>query len=286
LVFSGTPLIDQEEAPAVLRAFLAALGGRAILLDAIPAAGPFWDMLTHAVAEARGSVEILARRERAALAPRGSFEDWFAGNFERKRRKEYRRLKARLSEEGTLESVGWTPGEPVDAWVDDLIALEARGWKGRRGTALAADAAMATAYREALHLLAAEGSLRFWKIAFNGAPIAMMSGLVKGTQGWLGKIAYDESFARYSPGVQLILTATETLIDRERLALVDSCAIPGHPMIDNIWRDRIGLCDVMIKGPHLSEAAFRLALATERGRRGARATAKALYYRITRRQKS
>jgi hypothetical protein len=145
---------------------------------------------------------------------------------------------------------------------------------------------MATAFREALHLLAVEGGLRFWKITFNGKPIAVMSGIVKGSQGWLGKIAYDEGFAKYSPGVQLILDATTTLIDKDQLALVDSCAIPDHPMINNIWRDRITLSDVMIRTPGLSSTLFRLALAAEKSRRRTRVIAKTLYYRITRRQKS
>jgi CelD/BcsL family acetyltransferase involved in cellulose biosynthesis len=286
LTFLGTPLIDEEEAPAVLEAFLEAQKGRPILLGAVPSSGPFWDMLLHAVTRAGGSMRILESWERAGLAPKGSFEEWFAGNFERKRRKEYRRLRARLAEEGTLESSSWTPGQPVDPWINQLMALEAQGWKGRRGTALADDDAMATAFREALLLLAAEGSLRLWKIAFDGKPIAMMSGLVKMPQAWLGKIAYDEAFARYSPGVQLILDATEALIDKERVALVDSCAIPNHPMINNIWRDRIALCDAMVQGPGLSTAAFSLAVAVEQGRRRARETAKTLYYRIMKRQKS
>jgi len=286
LSFSGTPLIAADDPASVLKAFLGAERGRALQLRAIPASGPFWDMLVASVAAAGGAIEILNRWERAALAAQPSFEAWFSGNFERKRRKEYRRLRSRLGEEGRLESLAWAPGDPVDPWVDELIALEALGWKGRRGTALATDAVMAKAFREALHLLASEGSLRFWKIAFNGKPIAMMSGIVKGEQGWLGKIAYDESFARYSPGVMLILDATETLIDKERLVLVDSCAIPGHPMISNIWRDRIALCDVMIRGPGLPAPAFRLLVEAEKARVAARAMAKSLFYRVMRRKES
>lgn len=286
LSFLGTPLIDQEHAPDVLRALLASLRGKALVLGDVPVTGPFWDILGQAVAEARGSLVVLERSERAVLVPKASFEEWFAGNFERKRRKEYRRLKARLGETGKLESLAWTPHDPVDPWIDELIALEAKGWKGRRGTALADDPAMATAFREALHRLAAEGSLRLWKVVFDGKPIAMMSGLVKGNQGWLGKIAYDEAFAKYSPGVMLVLDATERLIDKERLALVDSCAIPNHPMINNIWRDRLALGDVMVQGPGLSSPLFHVLLKAETGRRQLRASAKALFYRITRRQKS
>jgi hypothetical protein len=145
---------------------------------------------------------------------------------------------------------------------------------------------MATAFSDALHRLATKGSLRLWKVVFDGKPIAMMSGLVKGDQGWLGKIAYDERFARYSPGVMVVLDATERLIDQERLDLVDSCAIPDHPMINNIWRDRLALRDVMIKGRDLSTTAFNLLLTAEKGRRQLRTSAKALLYKVTKRKKS
>jgi CelD/BcsL family acetyltransferase involved in cellulose biosynthesis len=286
LSFLGTPLVDREDMQDVLAAFVRSLRGKAVVLSKMPATGPFWDALKRAVAGNEGEITILEDWERAALTPRASFEDWFAANFERKRRKEFRRLKARLGEEGRLESLAWAKGDPLDPWIDDLLALEAKGWKGRRGSALAADSRMATAFREALHRLAAEGSLRLWKLALDASPIAMMSGLVKGDQGWLGKIAYDEAFARYSPGVLLVLEATESLVDRDRLAFVDSCAIPDHPMIDNIWRDRLALCDVMIGGPELSSTAFHLLLTAERGRRHLRASAKALFYRITGRHKS
>jgi CelD/BcsL family acetyltransferase involved in cellulose biosynthesis len=286
LSFLGTPLIDQADLQDVLEAFVRSLRGKALVLSQVPAIGPFWDMLEQAAARSHGTIAILERWERAVLRPKATFEDWLAANFERKRRKEYRRLKARLGEEGKLESLAWTKDDPLAPWIDDLLALEARGWKGRRGTALAADARMATAFREALHRLAAEGSLRLWKLAFDGKPIAMMSGLVKGDQGWLGKIAYDEAFARYSPGVMLILDATERLIDKDRLALIDSCAIPDHPMINNIWRDRLALCDVMIGGPELSFTAFHLLRKAETGRRRLRASAKALFYRMTGRHRS
>jgi CelD/BcsL family acetyltransferase involved in cellulose biosynthesis len=286
LSFLGTPLIDQEDMQDVLAAFVGSLRGKALVLSNMPATGPFWDALEQTVTGSEGTIAVLESWERAALTPKRTFEDWFAANFERKRRKEYRRLKARLGEEGKLESLTWAKGDPLDPWIDDLLALEAKGWKGRRGTALAADARMAAAFREALHRLAAEGSLRLWKLALDSKPIAMMSGLVKGDQGWLGKIAYDEAFARYSPGVLLVLDATEKLIDRDRLAFIDSCAIPDHPMINNIWRDRLALCDVMIGGPELSSTAFHLLLKAEKVRRHMRASAKALIYRITGRHKS
>jgi CelD/BcsL family acetyltransferase involved in cellulose biosynthesis len=93
-----------------------------------------------------------------------------------------------------------------------------------------------SAFIEACKLLGAAGKLRFWKLSLNGKPIAIMHAIVDGNQAWLHKIAYDEAYAKFSPGVLLVLHATEKLFAEIGLVLVDSCAIPGHPMIENIWR--------------------------------------------------
>jgi hypothetical protein len=174
----------------------------------------------------------------------------------------------------------------LDLWISDFMALEAKGWKGRRGTALAQDRAMADAFAEATKRLAADGKLRFWMLALSGKPLAMMSAVLTGGQGWLGKIAYDEDYAKYSPGVHLVLNATQELTQEVGLGVVDSCAIPNHPMIDNIWRDRIGICDVMLAPPGHSTTAFQMTLAAESARRGLKSFGKKFVYGIMRRRPS
>jgi hypothetical protein len=59
------------------------------------------------------------------------------------------------------------------------------------------------------------------------------------------KTAYDEDLARFSPGVLLQLENL-ALLDRDDIALTDSCAAPDHPMIDHIWRDRREIVKVSI----------------------------------------
>ena len=44
---------------------------------------------------------------------------------------------------------------------------------------------------------------------------------------------------------------------------VDSCAIPGHPMIENVWRDRIKVADVMIAPKSISVKRFAMTLKTK-----------------------
>ena len=100
--------------------------------------------------------------------------------------------------------------------------------------------------------------------------------LESGTTAWCWKIAYDETFARYSPGVQLLMETTQELLDDPNVTRADSCATAGHPMIDHIWRERLGLADQLMSVGPQQRRAFALAGALERARRAAIAGIKEL----------
>jgi hypothetical protein len=60
------------------------------------------------------------------------------------------------------------------------------------------------------------------------------------------KIAYDEAFARFSPGVLLELEHIRRLHEPGAPAWMDSGAAPNHPMIDHLWRDRRSIETVVV----------------------------------------
>jgi CelD/BcsL family acetyltransferase involved in cellulose biosynthesis len=285
LAFEGMPLIAAAGSSRTVDMLLASHGGAALLLNAIPFEGPFLPLLQARAKALNAPLAMLDRRERAALTPVGSFTTWFQSNIANKRRREFRRQRARLGEQGNLESLQWRRDTPVQSWLDEFAHLENKGWKGIRGTACRQDSAVMAALGAALPALAAQRNLRFWKIALDGRPIAMMFAIASGNKAWLTKCAYDEDFAKYSPGVLLDLDATESLLAEERFDVVDSCAIPGHSM-ENIWRDRIGLVDILVGRPGGSHTLFAVMVAAERLRRRAREMAKSAFYGVTRRRRS
>ena len=271
---SGTiPHADSHAGEAALAALQRQIG-RPVLFSGIPAAGPFWDALQRA----SGRFAVLDRWERAALRPDGTYQSWFEANFDKKRRKEFRRLRSRLADAGELQSRALAPGEDVRPWVHEFLDLEAAGWKGSRGTAIRQQPGLAEALVEAAARLQASGHLRFWKLTLNGRPIAALFAIVEGGQAWLGKIAYDEVFSRSSPGVLVVLDATERLFEEPQIRLIDTCAIPSHPMIDSIWRDRLPMADVLTAGPGTGELRFRLSVAAEILRRRLRSRVRDAYY--------
>jgi CelD/BcsL family acetyltransferase involved in cellulose biosynthesis len=277
----GLPLIDRDIPAAALQALLASLASP-LLLRGMPVDGPAFERI-KTVAPHFAAIEMW---QRAALRPTGSFEDWMDANFERKRRKEFRRLRNRLAEEGALVHEALKADDDCAAWVDDLLALEAEGWKGRRGTALKSSAPHVSALHEAVRLFHGEGRLRFWRIKLNGRTLASLFAIVEDDEAWLGKIAYAEDFSRFSPGVMVILDATRSFFAEGTVRLVDSCAIPGHPMIDNIWRDRVGMADILIASGDMPATTFNVAVAAERGWRGARNRFRDLFHLLTGRHRS
>lgn len=265
----GTPHIDRGTPASALAELLSGLSVP-LALSSIETKGAFWNYISTRDAH----FEVIERWERACLNLEGTYAQWLDNNFNAKRRKEYKRLLTRLGEQGKLEQQTLGMHDDAGPWINALLEVEQAGWKGERGTALGSHPELVAATRDGLMALQEAGKLRMWRLVFNGKPIAVMHGVVEGSEAWLGKIAYDEAFAKSSPGVLLILYATQSLFEEGGIKRVDSCAIPGHPMIENIWRDRIEVADVMIAPKSLSAPHFKLMVQLERLRRSARGLAR------------
>jgi CelD/BcsL family acetyltransferase involved in cellulose biosynthesis len=271
----GVPAVAPGLQPPVAD-FLDALEAP-VLFRALPLAHP----VTEAIMAQATQVAVLKTWERAGLDVSGDFETWRAENFDAKRRKELKRLKARLGESGALSVDVLERGGALDPFVDGLLQLERAGWKGERGTALAQNEQMAKALRAGLQAMHARGRVRFWQMSLDGKPIASLFALIDGSEACLGKIAYDEAFAKFSPGVLIILEATQALFAEDGITLADSNAIPDHPMINRIWRDRIECADVLVSGNSVPVTTFKTLKFFHQAKLSARGVAKRLYLRLS-----
>ena len=111
-------------------------------------------------------------------------------------------------------------------------------------------------------------------LEIDGRPIAMGVTIKSGRNAALWKIAYDESLSPYSLGVQFILEYARHQLADDSVDATDSCAIPDHPMIDQLWRERIAIADFFVASDASSATAFGAAVEREALRRGVRAIAK------------
>ena len=218
-------------------------------------------------------VDVIEAHQRAALVtaepPRPS--------------KELRRLGRRLGEQGRMEAASTATGYDPQAAKAAFLALEAAGWKGARGTALAMSEPMRAFFDGAVGRLMARGEAAIDLITLDGRPVAAGIVLRAGTRGWYWKTAYDETLARFSPGVLVTLAITARLAADASVQCVDSCAIAGHPMIDRVWPARLSVTSRLVAlRPDGAATAYRMVLAAIRLRRAARDRAKAALARIRR----
>jgi CelD/BcsL family acetyltransferase involved in cellulose biosynthesis len=242
---------------------------RAIFLHL--AAMPLEQPLTQALfdfAENDGRrAALVMREERALLHSPLSPERYLERALPGKKRKELRRQHARLAEQGALTFERHTSEDgDVAQWIEDFLNLEQRGWKGTSGSAMASAPATASLFRTALSSAAALGKLERLSLALDRRPIAMLANFLTPPGSFSYKTAFDESYARYSPGV-LLQRENLSLLSRPEVSWCDSCAAPDHPMIDSLWIERrpIGRISVAVGG-HMRRSLFETLLALELGR--------------------
>jgi CelD/BcsL family acetyltransferase involved in cellulose biosynthesis len=247
----GVPLVERETAEPVIAAWLAHLAAHGeqpglVLLPFLPAEGPFAAALDAVLRRAQMPVADFNRHRRALLAPGNERPHYVERALGPRRHKELRRLGRRLADIGAVLFTTATEPTHVAAAIEDFFVVEASGWKGRAGTAAAGHQDLRRFIRAAAGALAAEGKISVNRILLDGRAIAAAIVLRSGGNAWFWKIAYDEAFARFSPGVMLTAALTDELIDDATIARTDSCATANHPMIDHLWRERLALCDRLI----------------------------------------
>jgi CelD/BcsL family acetyltransferase involved in cellulose biosynthesis len=247
----GVPLVEREGAEPIVAAFLAHLAADAklpglLLLPYLPEDGPFAAVLATILRRAQMPYADLNRHQRALLQPNDDRLFYVEQSLGQHQHKELRRHWRRLGDTGAVLFTAATEPQPIAAALADFFTLEAGGWKGRAGTAAAEHDDIHSFIRTAVRRLAAEGKVLIDRILVDGVAIAAAIVLRSGPRAWFWKIAFDESFARYSPGVMLSVALTDDLLDDLTVAWTDSCATANHPMIDHLWRERLPLCDRLI----------------------------------------
>ena len=282
----GTPLLDRERARTAFTALLDWVAEqsphpRALVLTCIPAGGSFMRTIVADLGRTR-RVEVLASYRRAVLRPPQAGNGLALGSA--KRRKERNRQRRRLAEQGTRAYSSACTPDAVARATERFLALEQKGWKGARGTALLAHPALAAFTRTMTRLMAEQGKCRIDALEIDGQAVAMGIVLTSGDAAYFWKTAFDQTLAPLSPGVQFAIDLAERQIGQDGIALTDSCAIPDHPMIDKIWPDRLEMIDLAVATKAGVSIGLPLSLAFERTRRRLREQAKKAWLRSKRRR--
>jgi len=186
--------------------------------------------------------------KRAFITLNGDADQYFLNAYSRHRRKEFRRIRRKLGELGALSIETQEADDDDGSWIDRFLTLENRGWKGERGFAMDKSMADSAFFYQLIQSQGATHKLILHTLWLDNKAIAMKCNLVSadGAGSFAFKITYEESYAKYSPGVLLELDNIMDLFNRNNhLQWMDSCADPNHPMIDNLWRERRDMGDIL-----------------------------------------
>jgi CelD/BcsL family acetyltransferase involved in cellulose biosynthesis len=245
----GTPPLDREMAKQAVEKLMQQArdaGAHALLLRDVSLGGAAIKVIAEVLREGGMRPRVLQSHLRACLDATRDADELLRDALGAKKLKELRRQRNRLAEHGTIHfDVARTPDD-VAAAVETFLALEASGWKAKRGTALQQDAGDAGFIRRATRALAETGQCEIVTLRAGDTPIASAVVLRHLDRAFYFKLGVDERFAKLSPGVQLTLDLTRHLCADPAIALADSTASPGHPMINPIWRGRLKIGDVLI----------------------------------------
>jgi CelD/BcsL family acetyltransferase involved in cellulose biosynthesis len=241
--FVGTPLVRRGRERQTLDAVLDWIAGGAsgaivVQWDLLASDGPFHRALRAALEDASRASFVREASERALLRPMGDAAVYLAQALRGKTLKELRRCERRLAERGRLEYRELERAEDAREWLESFLSLEASGWKGANGSALACSGAGRAFFVDAALEAARRGRLMMLGLFLDDRPVALKCNFLAPGCAYAFKIAYDERYARYSPGLLLELENVRRFHARPDLVWMDSCAEPVHFMINRLWLDR------------------------------------------------
>ncbi|RYE66339.1 MAG: GNAT family N-acetyltransferase [Rhizobiaceae bacterium] len=240
----GTPLVDAEDAAETIDNLLEALTAReaklpsVLVLPDVRLGGRF-AQLARAVAIGRDlPVAVTDSFRRPMLESLQDGETYMKASVSPHHYREMQRQWRKLGQLGRLEYAVARQPEEVRQRMEEFLALESTGWKGRKRSALINDRYRAAFAREAITNLAEVDAVRIHTINLDGRAIASIVIFLMAGEAYTWKTAYDESLSRFSPGKLLVMKLTDWHLDDANILRTDSCAVPDHPIMSRLWEER------------------------------------------------
>ncbi len=245
--FNCLPLLDAGQPVKAATAILDGLTGLSRgewLLPELNAEGAVCTAFRRALDKRKAPFSVMARFERASLSIGQSFQEHMMQRVSSKRRRDLARNRRRLEEIGNLSLLTETAGPGLAEAVQVFLQLEASGWKGDRGTALACTPATRAFAEQAFGPSGGVGTSRVDLLLLDGQPIAAGVIVFSGTTGFTVKGAYDESFANYGAGLILEQEVIKSFLTERWAGRLDA-ATNGSHVIDYLWPDKVSVVNLV-----------------------------------------
>lgn len=246
--FLRTPLIHKAYVHEVMTEFFEWLqesGSAVIDFPMISGNGPFSQALIRQLHLRERPVWVHQYYNRALLRQDGDVDGYLRQVISGKKLTELRRQERRLGQCGALEYVELQPDGDVEYWLDTFMTLEASGWKARQGDSLASTASGREFFLSVAREAFRKTRLQMLAIHLDNRMIAMKCNFWAQPGSFAFKIAFDEQYSKYSPGVLLEIENIRRMYAAHKIQWMDSCANAEHPMIDGIWGERRTISSIL-----------------------------------------
>ncbi|HEX2257311.1 MAG TPA: GNAT family N-acetyltransferase, partial [Afifellaceae bacterium] len=151
---------------------------------------------------------------------------------------ELARQLRRLSEIAPVSFASYRRADEMATAMEAFLVVEAAGWKGRRGTAMAQDPALKRFAASAVAGLARRGGAAIDAMFVGDRPAAALVRFQAGGLSIPWKIAYDETFAGYSPGAQLMSHVSRAWLSDPAVSRVDPVCDADNRLLAQLWDER------------------------------------------------
>jgi len=249
--YLGTPVVDRAFGRPAFAAMFDAIERSPdlpTLLQAgdISEGGLLMADLKAVLAERGMSATLIERRSRARLESDLDPKIYWSRSMSAPRLQGMARKRRQLAKCGRLEFTIDSASQGMSALLDDFFRLEASGWKGVRKSALASRPITASIARTLIEGLARERLVRIHALRLDDRPLAMWIILYSGQAAFTWRTGYDESKARFSPGVLLLEDTTAALLSDADITVTDSCNHRDSGLQAERWAERHDIVDLLI----------------------------------------
>lgn len=221
----GELLLWPEADDAVLDSLVEAmlrLPWSILWFDLVPIDAPRWIRLAESLHRHGYAIQASPRHEIGTVALEDPIDRYMAERSKkllRNVRRNRRRLEAQA--EVAFHLVDRIPPANVEPLLRRLLELEARGWKGRSGTAVLRVPGMFDFYARLTRQLAAWDQLLMTWLEIDRRPMAFELGWTAKGVYHTFKLGYDEQYRRFGPGHLLRAELFAALSSKRRCRAVD-----------------------------------------------------------------
>lgn len=250
LDYDGTPLIREVRGVETAATLLMLLthGVRAkpadiLVLEALDADGPVASYFNSAAKQLKYPIHTYRTWTRPMVRRRE--ESAYRASFEYQSDRKMAKLRRQLGEKLNGEVVIVDRSDDASA-VEQLISIEAAGYKSKAGVAMLTHPGETEWFREMCVQFRAEHRLHLYSLQVEDLVIAMQL-MVRAGEGLFGlQTIYDESYSKFSPGILLHAELLDRFHNDTDAQWHDTCTYVGNETLLRLYPDRRTVSTVLI----------------------------------------